>query len=356
MASTLPITRSPAHQDSTAALLRVLVLTGLTAAAIYLCWKLAAPFVDAFTWAIALAVACAPLRRWLFARIPALPATLLVLTLVVAVIAAPVTFILHQLLQESLQAQALLKQSLDADAWQRTIAAHHWLGALWSWADQQFDLSEIARQMAAAMARWIAPALAHSVSVISQAGVALLALFFFLRDQETVVSTTERLLPLSSEETSILLSRISSAIRSAVYGRLSVGLLQGFLGGAIFALVGLPAPVFWGAVMALLSILPMFGAFVVWVPASAYLWIEGHWIRAVILVAWGLAVIHPVDNLLYPILVGARLGMHSLVLFVAFVGGLIAFGPAGLILGPCIIAAAAGIAEIWEARQCRQPG
>jgi predicted PurR-regulated permease PerM len=108
--------------------------------------------------------------------------------------------------------------------------------------------------------------------------------------------------------------------------------------------------------MSLLSILPVLGAFVVWVPASVFLLVGGHWIRAVIVAVWGLAVIHPVDNVLYPVLVGARLGMHPLVLFVAFVGGLIAFGPAGLILGPCIIAAAVGIVKVWEARQCRQPG
>jgi predicted PurR-regulated permease PerM len=107
--------------------------------------------------------------------------------------------------------------------------------------------------------------------------------------------------------------------------------------------------------MSFLSILPVLGAFVVWAPAAAFLLIGGHWIRALIVLAWGLAVIHPVDNILYPVLVGARLGMHSLVLFVAFVGGLIAFGPAGLILGPCIVAAAGSLAEVWEARQCSQP-
>jgi predicted PurR-regulated permease PerM len=353
MASAPPLTDSPARQDSTSGALRVLFLTALTAAAIYLCWKLAAPFIGAFTWAFALAVACAPLRRWLFARMTKLAATLLIITLVVVVIAAPVTFIMRELLQESLQAQTLLKQSLDADTWQRTIAAHPWFGRVWTWADQQFDLSEIARQIAAAIARWIAPALAHSVGVISQAGVALLAFFYFLRDQESILTATQRLLPLSRDETGIFLARISAAVRSAVYGRLSVGFLQGCLGGLIFALVGLPAPVFWGAVMALLSLLPMLGAFVVWVPAGVYLAIGGHWIRAVIVAVWGLAIIHPVDNLLYPVLVGARMGLHPLVLFIAFVGGLIAFGPAGLILGPLIVAAAGAIAEVWEARQCR---
>ena len=352
MASAPPITNSPARQDSTSGTLRVLFLTGLTLAAIYLCWKITAPFIDAFTWALALAVACAPLTRWLFARMPKFPATLLVVALVVVVITVPVSFILRQLLQESLQAQSLLKDSLNADAWQRNIATHRWLGPLWTWADQEFDLAEIARQIAGTIARWAAPVLAHSVSAVSQSGIALLAFFFFVRDQESILAAIGRMLPLSPGEIDLLQTRVSVAVRSAVYGRLSIGLLQGFLGGVIFAVVGLPAPAFWGAIMSFLSILPVLGAFVVWVPAAAFLLSDGHWIRALIVLIWGLAVIHPVDNILYPVLVGARLGMHSLVLLVAFVGGLIAFGPAGLILGPCIVAAAGGIAEVWEARQC----
>ena len=104
--------------------------------------------------------------------------------------------------------------------------------------------------------------------------------------------------------------------------------------------------------MALLSILPMLGAFIVWVPASIFLLIGDHWIRALIVAVWGVAVIHPVDNILYPVLVGARMGLHPLVLFIAFVGGLVVFGPAGLILGPCIVAVAAAMAELWETRQC----
>src|SRR5581483_3487160 len=72
---------------TTSGVLQILFLTGLTVAAIYLCWKLAAPFLEAFTWAFALAIACAPLRRLLFARMPRLPATLLIMALVIALIA-----------------------------------------------------------------------------------------------------------------------------------------------------------------------------------------------------------------------------------------------------------------------------
>lgn len=319
--------------------------------AVYLCWMLFAPFLHAFTWGFTLAVVCAPLRKWLFARLPRLPATVLIMALVIVVIAVPLTFILRQLLQESLKAQSLVLNSMHAGGWRGTIATNRWLGPLWTWADQQLDLSQIAQQVAAAIARWIAPAVARSVGVISQTGAALLAFFFFLRDEEIVLAGVGRALPLSPPETGRLFARVSTTIRTAVYGRVFIGFLQGFLGGVIFAIVGLPAPVFWGAIMSFLSVLPFLGAFVVWVPAGIFLLLSGHWISALIVAVWGVVVIHPIDNFLYPTLVGARIGMHPLVLFLAFVGGLIAFGPTGLILGPCIIALTAGLAEVWQKRQ-----
>lgn len=340
----------PAAGDKSVEVFRAVVLAALTASAIYLCWRLTAPFLNAFLWSFTLTIACAPLRTWLFKRMPKFPATLLIIALVTIVIAVPVTVVLRQLLQESLRAQSLLRNSLQSQDWAGTIAANRWLGPLWMWVDQQLDLTEIAQRIGETIARWIAPALAHSVSVVSQAGTALLAFFFFLRDQEAALAGIRRLLPLPDSDIDHLFTRVANAVRTAVFGRLFIGCLQGFLGGVIFALVGLPAAVFWGAVMSFLSVLPVFGAFVVWIPASLFLLLSGHWIRAVIVVVWGLAVIHPIDNLLYPVLVGARLGMHPLVLFIAFVGGLIAFGPMGLILGPCIIAFAAGMVELWHAR------
>jgi predicted PurR-regulated permease PerM len=212
------------------------------------------------------------------------------------------------------------------------------------------DIQDLARQFASTITGWIAPAVARSATLISEIGVMLLALFFFLRDEETILRHIEELMPLSRPDTERLFTRVASTVRTAVYGRLFIGLIQGFLGGVIFAIVGLPSPVLWGAVMSLLSVLPMFGAFVVWIPAALFLLATGSWIRALIVAVWGIAVINPVDNFLYPVLVGSRLGLHPLVLFIAFLGGLIAFGPTGLILGPCIVAFTVGMIDIWRER------
>jgi len=338
------------QSDRSSAILRMASLAVIAIAVAYLCWNLIAPFISGFTWGLTIAIVCAPLRKSLFRWMPPLSATLLIIVAAILLMTVPLALALNVLVKELSGAQASLNIWLRADDWQPWISRHRVLGPLWAWADREMDFGAAAQQAAGALARLIAPAVVKSASFLSQAGVALLALFFFLRDQEVFLTALRRVLPLSARETEFFIERVSTAVRSSVYGRLLVGLLQGALGGVAFALVGLPAPVFWGVVTAFFSILPVLGAPVVWVPAGLLLFMTGHWIKGCVVAAWGIAVIHPVDNLLYPVLVGGRLGLHPLALFVAFVGGLIAFGPAGLILGPCVVAVAAGIGDVWLVR------
>ena len=116
----------------------------------------------------------------------------------------------------------------------------------------------------------------------------------------------------------------------------------------MFWWLGLPAALLWGVVMALLAVVPVLGAFVVWIPAALFLALEGSWGRAVILIVWGAVVVGGIDNLLYPMLVGNRLKMHTVLAFISLVGGLMLFGPSGLILGPVALTITTVLLEIWR--------
>jgi predicted PurR-regulated permease PerM len=102
--------------------------------------------------------------------------------------------------------------------------------------------------------------------------------------------------------------------------------------------------------MALLSVLPAFGAAIVWVPAAIYLALDGDLTRAGILAAWGMLVMGLVDNLLYPMLVRNRLRLHTVPVFISILGGLFVFGAAGLVLGPVVLAIAVALLDIWRRR------
>jgi predicted PurR-regulated permease PerM len=127
--------------------------------------------------------------------------------------------------------------------------------------------------------------------------------------------------------------------------------IKGTLGGLMFWWLGLPAALLWGVVMGVLSVIPIFGAFSVWIPAVLILAAEGSWIKAAILTVWGGIVMGGIDNVLYPILIGNRLKLHTLLMFVSVVGGLIAFGPAGIILGPVVVASTMTLIEAWRERE-----
>jgi predicted PurR-regulated permease PerM len=95
------------------------------------------------------------------------------------------------------------------------------------------------------------------------------------------------------------------------------------------------------------------GAFVVWIPAAIYLALEGNWDKALILTVWGVLVVGTIDNLLRPILVGERLQIHTVLAFLSMAGGLILFGPAGLILGPVVLTVTTVLLEIQRDRGMR---
>jgi predicted PurR-regulated permease PerM len=125
------------------------------------------------------------------------------------------------------------------------------------------------------------------------------------------------------------------------------------MGGLMFWFLGLPAPIVWGAVMALLATIPVMGTFVVWAPAAVYLAASGAWVKAAILVGWGAVAIGLIDNFLYPMLVGRRLRFHPLPVFFSIVGGLALFGAAGLVLGPIVLSVTAALLDLLRRRTSR---
>ena len=112
----------------------------------------------------------------------------------------------------------------------------------------------------------------------------------------------------------------------------------------------MPEPLLWGVVMGILAVVPVLGAFIIWIPVALFLALEGNAGKALILTIWGAIVVGGIDNLLYPMLVGRRMKMHSIVAFISIVGGLMVLGPSGLILGPVMFTVTRVLLEIWSRR------
>ena len=166
----------------------------------------------------------------------------------------------------------------------------------------------------------------------------LYLLFFVLRDGHVIMQHLHRAIPLQYDQERQLFSKFAEVSRATIKGTLAVALVQGFLGGLIFAILGIQGAVFWGVVMVILSILPAVGAGLVWGPVAIYLFVSGDWVNGPILLAYGVLVIGLVDNLLRPILVGRDTKMPDYLILFSTLGGLTLVGITGFVLGPVIAA------------------
>jgi predicted PurR-regulated permease PerM len=331
--------------------LSAMVLAGITLLALASCALLLAPFVPALAWALALGIVIEPLhaalaRRWRWRNVTA---GLCVLG-AAAVLLGPAMAIGHGAAQELAELAQRSDVLTPTQAWRDAIARMPMGQEAGEWIARRVDVDREWRRVSATLAERAATLLTATVWAAVQFLIMLFALFYFLRDCRPTLATLRRYSPLSERETTRLFSQIAAMVYATVYGTLTVSLIQGCLGALIFWWLGVPAPVLWGLVMAVLSLLPMAGSFVVWFPAAVMFALNGDWTRALVLVGWGAAVIGLVDNLLFPRLVGRDMRLHTLPVFFAIVGGVAVIGASGVVLGPILLATTITLLDVWKAR------
>ena len=175
--------------------------------------------------------------------------------------------------------------------------------------------------------------------------VFLYTMFFFQMDGPALIRRILYYLPLGSDDENRMLEKFTSVTRATLKGSLLIGLLQGGLAGAAFWAAGIDNAVFWGTIMAVLSIIPSVGSALVWVPACIILFMQGSVAAGIGLLVFCALVVGSLDNVLRPILVGKDTRMHELMIFFGTLGGIVMFGIAGIFIGPLI---ASLFVTVWE--------
>jgi len=175
--------------------------------------------------------------------------------------------------------------------------------------------------------------------------IMLYCMFFFLIEGDKILKKILYYLPLEDHDERRLLDKFTSITRATLKGTLVIGILQGGLAGLAFAVLGIPSAVFWGTLMAVLSVIPSVGSAIIWAPTVIYLLVTGHIAKGIILFVFCAFVVGSMDNLLRPKLVGKDTEMHELMILFGTLGGIIMFGMVGMIIGPII----AGLfVTVWE--------
>lgn len=205
--------------------------------------------------------------------------------------------------------------------------------------------AEIVSGIGGVLVGWVSAATSGTVVFLFHFAILLYALFFFFTSGPRYLRSILSYLPFTEEDNERLLERFVSVTRATLKGTLLIGMIQGTINGAGFWLVGLPAPVFWGVVMIILSVVPAVGGALVWVPAAIWLVVTGRVVQALVLAVICGAISGSVDNLLRPRLVGRDTRMPDLLILISTLGGLGFFGAVGFIVGPLV---AALFLTLWE--------
>ena len=178
--------------------------------------------------------------------------------------------------------------------------------------------------------------------------IALYILFFTLRDGVAIMQRIKHALPLGDRKEEMLFARFVSIVHAMFKGTFIIALIQGAIGGLLFAAVGLPSAALWAFVMALLALIPAVGPALIWAPAGILLLLSGNVWQGVVVLAVGIVVISLIDNFLRPILVGRDTEMPDVLILLSVLGGLTLFGIAGIIIGPVITAFFLSMWQLFE--------
>jgi predicted PurR-regulated permease PerM len=332
----------------------LLLLAAITLA---LLWILH-PFFGAILWAVILAITFAPLDQWWLSVLHQrrTPAALGTVVSVVLMVILPLALVTAALVQEGAGLYQRI-QSGDIDiaryfrqlmeslpAWVISVLDRLGLTDLAALQERlSAELTRAAQFVAAEVLAVGQNTLAFAVSLI----LMLYLLFFLVRDGAELNRRIRDALPLAPALQDELADRFATVVRATVKGSVVVAIVQGVLGGVALWLLGIHAPVLWGALMAVLSLLPAVGTGLVWGPIAIYLFATGAVWRAIGLALYGAVVIGSVDNVLRPVLVGKETRMPDYLVLFSTLGGLAVFGVNGVVIGPMI---AAMFVAVWDIR------
>ncbi|MCX7831088.1 MAG: AI-2E family transporter, partial [Acidobacteria bacterium] len=165
----------------------------------------------------------------------------------------------------------------------------------------------------------------------------ILLLFFAFRDGETIIKTFWEIVPLKESDVKKVENIFKRIIKAVLYGIVLACIVQGILGGVGFAIAGLPAPVFYGAIMTLAAFIAVIGAALIWIPAVVYLYATGNFGSATFLMIWCLTVVSMIDNLIRPLYISGKSKISLPIVVIGVLGGLITLGFLGIILGPLML-------------------
>jgi predicted PurR-regulated permease PerM len=316
----------------------------------YLLYLILAPFSRPIAWALFIAFLLYPLQRRLTRRLggrASLAAALLtvfIFLLIIGPLAALGAAFAKEVTDLARLAQAYVAEHKPTQL--ADFADAPWIGPSLAWIQERTGVSlEQLQAWAVEGAQTVLKeagglgraAFVGALGTVIGFALTMFIVFFAIRDGRGWMETARDLVPASPEDRARLFGHLAAVLRAMVYGTGVTALVQGVLVAIGFAIVGLPSPVVFGVLAMVAALVPLVGTPAVWVPAALVLAAQGRWGAALFMALWGGFVV-TIDNFLRPWLVSGRADVGTLTVFIGVLGGVSAFGPVGVFLGPLVLA------------------
>jgi len=334
--------------------LTTVVSYGVLLLLIYLVFRIYEPFLAALGWAAILVIFFYPMHVRLARRFSASRAAVFSTLGVTILLIVPAILLTTLFVREALAVSRGVQHSLLEEHAPMVEKSWAWIAQHVPGLDPNADVLEMlekgVQKQAGFLAERLGTVLRNIAAFIFDLFVMIFAMFYFFRDAGQIIRGVRSILPFDPAHRETMITQARDLISASVTTSLIIAAIQGILGGLGFVIVKLPTPLFWGVAMAFFSLVPVVGSGLIFVPASLWLGFTGHWGRALLLLVICAGVTTVVDNVLRPLLLGGRTELSGLVIFISVVGGVSLFGMLGLVLGPILVATAAGVLAVYMER------
>lgn len=325
----------------------------------YLTYKILQPFLNSIAWAVVFSIVFYPLYAFLLRYVRSkVVASTVTLFLIILIILGPFTYLSFILIDEIGNfVEGINKGTLDSikDVFTDSkitkfidkIQSYLGIEGIGNSDTIIENIKSIGKNIAGRLSAGITNVAGMLIDFIFM----LFAIFFFLKDGPDFLSRIRDYLPFPEEDKNRIMSKVKDMVISTVYGGVVVAILQGIIGGVAFYFLGIKSPVLWGASISIMSFLPLLGTFSIWGPMTVYLFIQGYYMKGIILLLVGFLGISMVDNVLKPIIISGRTKMPTLAVFFSVLGGIKFFGFIGFIMGPLVLALFISVFEVFRHKE-----
>ena len=297
-------------------------------------------FISALLGAVVLSFMFSPINEYLFRKIKNKNiSSLLTVLIIFLIFLVPLVFIANLLLQQALNIYSIVNQLDFAE-----FLNYFGLGS----SGFGYSFYVLLQELPGYLVNLVSDFVFSLPQMMLQFFIMLFATFYFLKDNELIWTNLKTILPLKKKYRELFVKEFRDVTQGVVFGIVVTGLIQGLVGTIGLLIFGVPNALLWGVVLTFLAMLPFVGPFLVWAPASLYLYFIGDVFSAVLLFVYGLVVVSLIDNIVRPALISAKSRVHPLIILIGLFGGLGLFGFVGIVLGPLILAYLAVVFRIFK--------